>query len=208
VAPSFDQIVRRSVDFAASAVGLILLLPVGAVIALLVKRESPGPVFFVQVRLGRNGAPFRLLKFRTMRASSAGAQVTAAGDPRVTELGRWLRASKLDELPQLVNVLRGDMSLVGPRPEVTRYARHWTAAQKQVILSVRPGITDPVTLSLRREEQLLAASQDPEGFYVRTLLPEKACRYVDYVRGRSIRSDASVLARTVVELVLPTRSVP
>ena len=208
MAPSFDQVVRRSVDVALSAVGLILLMPVGAVVAVLVKRDSPGPVLFVQARLGRNGAPFRLLKFRTMRVSRAGAQVTATGDPRVTELGRRLRASKLDELPQLVNVLLGDMSLVGPRPEVTQYARHWTAPQKQVILSVRPGITDPVTLSLRREEQLLAASQDPEGFYVRTLLPEKASRYVDYVRGRSIRSDASVFARTVIALVLPARAVP
>lgn len=204
--PFSDHLVRRSVDVAVSALGLIVLMPVTAVLAILIKRDSPGPVFFVQVRLGRAGVPFRLLKFRTMRVSDEGVEVTAAGDPRVTELGRRLRASKLDELPQLVNVLLGDMSLVGPRPEVNRYAQYWTVEQRQVILSVPPGITDPVTLSLRREEELLAASEDPETFYVWTLLPEKARGYVDYVRGRSIPSDAVVLARTVAALVQPSKA--
>ena len=198
-----DSGLRRAVDIILSILGLILLSPVMAVIGVVIKRDSEGPVVFRQERVGLHGRPFTLWKFRTMTAAKdpSAPEVTAGGDMRITDVGRRLRSSKLDELPQLVNVLRADMSIVGPRPEVARYAAHWTLEQRVVILSVRPGITDPVTVELRREEEILRDVGDPEAYYITMLLPEKAERYVGYVENRTLASDALVVLRTLWTIV-------
>lgn len=193
---------RRLIDIVVAGIGLILLSPVIAVIAIFIKRDSKGPVFFHQERVGINGKRFSLHKFRSMTVSSEeGPQVTALDDSRITATGAKLRSMKLDEVPQLVNVLWGQMSLVGPRPEVPQYAQYWAPDQAAIILSVPPGLTDPVTLKLRREEQLLAAAPDPVAYYVRVLLPEKAAAYVEYVRSRSLTGDVKLLAETVAAVV-------
>lgn len=193
---------KRAFDLVASAIGLLLLSPVMALIAILVRRESGPPAIFKQKRVGRFGHPFTLYKFRTMRPSHASApQVTSAGDDRVTALGRRLRSMKADELPQLWNVLRGDMSIVGPRPEVQRYVDQWPADERDIILSVRPGITDPITSTLRREEELLASQRDPESYYVTELLPAKTGAYTAYVRERSFTGDLGIIFRTLFSVV-------
>lgn len=194
---------KRLFDLAASAIGLVALAPVMAVIGVLVKRDSAGPAIFKQKRVGRGGRPFTLLKFRSMAASPVphGPLVTAATDTRITPVGARLRATKLDELPQLVNVLRGDMSIVGPRPEVARYVAMWSEDDRRIILSVRPGITDPATLQLRREEEILAAQPDPEGYYRDVLLPQKARLYREYVQTRSFSKDLSLILRTLASVL-------
>jgi lipopolysaccharide/colanic/teichoic acid biosynthesis glycosyltransferase len=197
-----EAVVRRAVDIVASAGGLVALSPLMAAIAIGIRRDSPGPVIFRQTRVGRHGRPFTLYKFRTMYVDSAGTSVTARGDSRITPVGRRLRATKLDELPQLLNVLVGDMSLVGPRPEVPRFVALWKAEERQVILAVRPGITDPVTLDLRHEEEILGAHADPEHFYSQTLLPQKATAYVAYLKSRSLATDITTVSRTLLELGL------
>lgn len=195
-------LIQRLLDLAGSVMGLILLAPVMAVIAVFVKRDSDGPVIFAQERVGRRGRPFTLFKFRTMTSGpAAGPAVTAAGDARVTRVGAKLRSTKLDELPQLLNVVKGEMALVGPRPEVRRYVDLWTDEQRRVILSVRPGITDPMTVQLRREEELLGAAADPEAYYKSVLLPQKAQAYVRYVRGRTLHGDLLLIAKTVWSVV-------
>lgn len=184
-------------DVAVSASLLAALSPLLAVIAVLIKRDDPeGPILFSQERVGRGGIPFRIHKFRTMRPDAPGLQVTSAGDPRVTRVGAVLRKSKLDELPQLWDVLVGSMSLVGPRPEVPRYVALWPAAEREVILSVRPGITDPASVRWRNESEELASAPDPEAHYVDVVLPQKAGMYADYVRTRSFWGDLVVLLRT------------
>lgn len=188
---------KRVVDVAAAGAGLLVTAPLQAVIAGAVRLDSPGPVLFRQTRVGRGGEPFTILKFRTMRNDPVRAGgVTATGDPRVTRVGRVLRATKLDELPQLLNVVRGDMSLVGPRPELPRYVDRWDPARREVILSVRPGITDPASVALRDEGAELAAAPDPEAHYVTCLLPLKTAMYVDYVRSASWRTDLRVVLDT------------
>lgn len=191
---------KRLLDVVLAAVGLAVTGPAHAVIAAAIRVDSPGPVLFRQVRVGRWGKPFVILKYRTMVVDHGGALVSPSGDPRTTRVGRYLRRSKLDELPQLVNVLRGDMSLVGPRPEVPRYAALWPEQDRDVILSVRPGITDPVSLELLDEASLLATAPDPEAFYREVLLPRKAAMYVSYVRNRSGWTDAVILLRSVQAL--------
>lgn len=180
-----------------AGVALLVLSPLLAVISALILRDSGTPIFFTQVRVGKGGRPFRICKFRTMAPrSSSGPLITVSGDPRVTPLGRRLRSSKLDELPQLWNVVRGDMALVGPRPELPVYAVSWPADSRDVILSVRPGITDPMTVELRREEELLATQPDPMTFYLRELLPVKAAGYVHYIENKSLVGDLRVLIQT------------
>lgn len=196
--------VKRVSDVVVSAAALVLTSPVLAATTLAVRLDSPGPVLFRQVRVGRHGRPFTILKFRTMRVAepgAAGANVSASGDPRVTRVGRVLRASKLDELPQLVNVLRGEMSLVGPRPEVPEYARLWTPAQREIILSVRPGLTDEVSISGIDEAAELARAADPETYYVEVVFPRKAAQYVQEVHTATWRSDLVVLGRTALAVV-------
>lgn len=184
-----------------AAVALVLLSPLLALAALAVALSSRGPVLFRQQRVGRGGRAFEMLKFRTMKVGDGGAQVTAAGDARVTAVGRVLRRLKLDELPELWNVLRGELALVGPRPEVPRFVDLEDAAWRRV-LAERPGITHPVTLRLADEEGLIAAvGGDPERFYREELLPWKLAGYLEYAARRTAWSDLGVLAATAAGLL-------
>ncbi len=188
---------KRAFDVIVSGATLAVLSPALAVIAALVKRDDPsGPVLFTQERVGRGGMPFRIHKFRTMRPDSPGLQVTSDGDPRVTRIGAILRKTKLDELPQLWDVFVGRMSLVGPRPEVPKYVGLWPEQHRDLILSVRPGITDPASVRWRNESEELAQAADPEAHYVEVLLPQKAAMYAEYVRTRSFWGDVVVLLKT------------
>lgn len=198
--------IPRLVEGVLSLIGLAALAPLLAIVALAVKLSSPGPILFRQQRVGRLGRPFILLKFRSMRSGASGDQVTASGDGRVTATGRVLRKLKIDELPELWNVVRGDLSLVGPRPEVPRFV-DLTSPVWQRILESRPGITDPVTLRLRNEEELIAnAGADPEAFYREVLLPFKLKGYAAYLDERSWLSDVAVLWATVLAVVMPSRA--
>jgi len=194
-------VARRAFDFAAAAVGVLLLWPVFALIALAIAATSRGPVLFMQERVGRHGAPFRIMKFRTMRpdAERLGGPLTVAGDTRITRVGAFLRATKLDELPQLLNVLRGDMAIVGPRPEVPRYVAMYDREQRRV-LEVRPGITDPASIHYRDESTLLAAAEDPEATYVREVMPHKLALNLAYMERRTLWSDVGVIFATLVRL--------
>jgi lipopolysaccharide/colanic/teichoic acid biosynthesis glycosyltransferase len=193
---------KRAMDLALTLAALPLALPVMAAIALWVRLDSPGPALFRQQRVGRGGALFRIHKFRTMHLhDGAGPQITAGGDARITRAGRWLRRTKLDELPQLIDVLRGDMSLVGPRPEVPRYMALYADDVRRQILSVRPGITDRAAIEFRDEERLLAASADPERTYVEQVMPVKQRYYLDYVARRSVGGDVRILLDTLRALV-------
>ena len=182
---------KRLFDIACAATALLLLSPVLLLIALWVRLDSPGPVLFRQQRVGRGGRLFAILKCRTMQVN----------DPRVTRAGAWLRRSKLDELPQFLNVLRGEMSVVGPRPEVPRYVALYPAAQRATVLSVRPGITDLASLAFRDEARLLAASADPERTYVEQILPVKLRHACDYVQQRSLWLDLRIIARTALAVL-------
>lgn len=186
-------------EVALCGLGLIFLAPLLLIIAVLVKCTSPGPVLFRQRRLGQFGRPFELLKFRSMsdRPQGQGSLVTAGGDPRITPVGAVLRRLKLDELPQLWNVVRGDMSLVGPRPEVPRYVQHHPELFGMA-LQQRPGITDVCTLQLRNEESLLAAVEDPEAYYIQHLLPRKLAASIREGWRRNLWRDLRVLVATVV----------
>ncbi len=188
---------KRVFDVICSALGLLLLSPLLMVAAVWVKLDSPGPVLFRQTRVGRFGVPFTIHKFRTMRTSAPGAQITVGEDPRITRAGRLLRATKLDELPQLWDVLRGAMSLVGPRPEVPRYVAVYPAELREVVLSVRPGITDPASLRFRNESELLAKAADPEREYVDVVLPAKLRLAADYVRNASLAGDVRLILATL-----------
>lgn len=188
---------KRLFDLLASALGLLLLSPLMLAVALWIKLDSPGPVFFRQERVGRHGKPFRIHKFRSMRTENAGAQITVGADARITRAGRWIRAAKLDELPQLWDVLRGEMSLVGPRPEVPRYVALYPAAQREIVLSVRPGITDPASIAFRNESELLAQAADPEREYVEVILPAKLAHAVRYVQQQSLAGDVGLILRTL-----------
>jgi lipopolysaccharide/colanic/teichoic acid biosynthesis glycosyltransferase len=192
----------RAFDLLLALVGLIVLAPLMAVVAVAIALTSRGPVFFQQERVGLDGRPFRILKFRTMRvdAERLGGPLTVGRDPRITRVGAFLRASKLDELPQLINVLRGDMALVGPRPEVPRYVALYSAEQRRV-LEVRPGITDPASIQYRDESALLAAAADPERWYVEEVMPHKLAINLDYLRRRTLPSDVGVILATLARLV-------
>ncbi|MGN6527457.1 MAG: sugar transferase [Burkholderiaceae bacterium] len=190
---------KRVFDIVAALLGLALFgLPMLAV-AAWIKLDSPGPVFFRQERVGRHGRPFRIHKFRTMRvdAEARGPQITVGADARITRVGRILRDNRLDELPQFLDVLAGDMSLVGPRPEVPRYVAVWPPALRERVLAVRPGITDPASLEFRDEASLLAAAADPEREYVEVILPRKLARAADYADHASLWTDLAVIGRSV-----------
>jgi lipopolysaccharide/colanic/teichoic acid biosynthesis glycosyltransferase len=187
---------QRFFDTACSATGLLFLAPVLAGIALVIMLDDGLPVFFTQTRVGRKGKPFRIWKFRTMRSGSHGSVITAAGDDRITRAGARLRKYKLDELPQLFNVFKGDMSLVGPRPEVPEHvcveAEVW-----QSVLDVRPGITDLATLVYRDEELILGASSDPDAFYRESVLPAKLLLNIAYLVSRSFWLDLKLIFLTI-----------
>jgi len=198
---------RRIVDLTIAGVALTLLAPVLAVVALLVRWSSPGPVFFRQRRVGEGGQLFALLKFRTMWEGASGPRVTGARDARVTPVGGYLRRTKIDELPQLVNVLRGDMTLLGPRPEVPEYLARLGAAGAPYA-ALRPGLADAATLAFYDEGALLARASDPERYYLERILPMKARLSVAYARERTVTTDLRLvvaLARRVLGL-RPRRS--
>jgi lipopolysaccharide/colanic/teichoic acid biosynthesis glycosyltransferase len=202
-APPSPGGIPRVVEAPLALAGLLLASPVIAVCAAAVAASSGRPVFFRQERVGRGGRPFTLVKFRTMRPSEGGPQVTAGDDARVTVVGRFLRRSKLDELPELWNVVKGEMSLVGPRPEVERYVQKDDPIWREV-LRARPGLTDPVTLSLRDEEGLLAGvGGDRERYYREVLQPRKLAGYRDYLLRRSWRSDVVVIWNTLLAILWP-----
>ena len=187
---------KRLFDILVSAIGLVVLSPLMVGIAVAVALGSRGPVLFRQQRVGRSFRPFTLYKFRTMKVGSeSGSSVTARGDSRVTAIGRALRRTKLDELPQLINVFKGDMSLVGPRPEVPRYVDLFRSDYEE-ILTVRPGITDHASIRFRNEEEILGKHPDPEAAYVNVVLPEKVALYRCYVRERSMLGDLRILFAT------------
>lgn len=194
---------KRLFDLVAAGIGLVLLAPVMAIIGVLVRKDSEGPALFRQERVGREGRPFRLLKFRSMASvpETGGPLITARGDSRITRIGAKLRATKLDELPQLINVVRGEMSIVGPRPELAKYVAMWSEHDRRIILSIRPGITDPATLKLRYEEELLGQQLDPERYYEDVLLPLKAAAYVDYAQSRTLFGDLCLVVRTLMATV-------
>jgi lipopolysaccharide/colanic/teichoic acid biosynthesis glycosyltransferase len=196
----------RLVDVVVAGLGLALVLPVLAVLAAAVRLTSPGPALFRQLRVGRGGRPFMLLKLRTMRVAAEGPEVTVLGDARVTPLGRVLRRWKLDELPQLANVLRGDMSLIGPRPEVPRYLARMGALADEY-LAVRPGLADPATLAFYDEAAELAAADDPERQYLDRILPEKMRLSVAYQRERTWWSDVRI-AWALVRRLASSGAVP
>jgi lipopolysaccharide/colanic/teichoic acid biosynthesis glycosyltransferase len=186
---------KRLFDIFLSFIALIFLSPLFLVVAAVVKVTSRGPVFYRARRVGRGGRLFTLYKFRTMRDEKPTSRITAAGDPRITSLGRVLRNFKIDELPQLFNVLKGDMSLVGPRPEDPSYVERYAPEQRRV-LDVRPGLTSVASIAYRDEEQLLSG-EDSEALYVDTIMPDKLRRELDYLDRRSFWSDLGVLADTI-----------
>lgn len=189
---------KRLFDIVASGLGLIFLSPLFLIVAIWIKLDSPGPVFFRQVRVGRFNKDFRIFKFRTMRVGSdKGSQITIGGrDPRVTRAGYWLRKFKIDELPQLINVFIGDMSLVGPRPEVRRYVDLYTPEQMHV-LDVRPGITDAASIKFRNESEFLKQVDDPEKHYIEVIMPMKLDLYLQYVNCHSFKGDIRLILETL-----------
>lgn len=191
---------KRLFDIAASALGLLLLAPLLLLVALWVKFDSPGPALFRQTRVGRFGEPFTIHKFRTMRVEP-GAAITVGADPRITRSGALLRASKLDELPQLWDVLRGAMSLVGPRPELPKYVVLYPADLRDQVLAVRPGITDPASLAFSHEAELLAAAADPEREYREVILPAKLKLSADYAAQASLATDLQLILRTLARVL-------
>jgi lipopolysaccharide/colanic/teichoic acid biosynthesis glycosyltransferase len=192
---------KRLFDVVAAATGLVLLAPLLLALALWIRLDSAGPALFRQVRVGRHGVPFEILKFRTMcQQAQAGRLLTVGRDARITRAGRFLRRSKLDELPQLINVLFGSMSLVGPRPEVPRYVDRYPPEVRRTVLSVAPGITDWAAILYKDENDILGRAADPERAYVETILPVKLAYYQRYVRERSFWLDLRIILRTLAVL--------
>ena len=188
---------KRLFDIIASGCGLLFLSPLLLCVAIWIKWDSEGPVFFRQVRVGRYNKDFRIFKFRSMRVGSdKGSLVTIGGrDSRVTRSGYFIRKYKIDELPQLINVFIGDMSLVGPRPEVRHYVNYWTTEQLHV-LDVRPGITDPASIKYRNENELLEKADDPEKYYIEVIMQEKIRLYLEYVKNASLGYDIQLIFQT------------
>ena len=188
---------KRLFDIVASGCGLLVLSPILLIVAIWIKLDSKGPVFYRQVRVGRYNKDFRIFKFRSMRVGSdKGSLVTIGGrDPRVTRSGYFIRKFKIDELPQLINVFIGDMSLVGPRPEVRHYVDYWTPEQMRV-LDVCPGITDPASIRFRNENELLEQAEDPEKYYIEVIMQDKIKLYLEYVDNASFWYDIKLIFQT------------
>lgn len=197
-----DALAKRAFDIICSTLVLLLLAPIMVAIAALVKLDTAGPVFYWAFRVGKDGRPFRMFKFRSMivNADRTGGPSTPDGDPRITRVGRWLRKYKLDELPQLINVLKGQMSIVGPRPEVPEYAALLSDSERQV-LTVRPGMTDWASIWNADEGATLAGSDDPENAYLKMIRPEKIRLQLEYVQRRSFWVDLQIVAITLLKLL-------
>lgn len=196
------MLAKRCFDLFFTLPGILFLMPFFIVISFWIKLDSPGPIFFRQKRIGLSGIPFSIYKFRTMivDAEKRGKQITVGADLRITRSGQFLRKYKLDELPQLINVLLGDMSLVGPRPEVPRYVEEYPEDTRRIVLSVPPGITDYASIEYRDENKILGLAKDPEKAYIEEILPIKLQYYVRYVRERSLRLDFLLIIRTFVAI--------
>lgn len=192
---------KRCLDLVLAVPATLLLLPVFALLALWIKLDSRGPVFFLQERIGRGGRSFRIWKFRTMvtDAERLGTQITIGRDPRITRSGHFLRRYRFDELPQLFNVLKGEMSIVGPRPEVPRYVALYDRAQRR-ILAYRPGITSPASIAFSNESELLASQADPETYYRNTVMPAKIQLDLQYELQATVWSDCTIIAKTFFRL--------
>lgn len=193
---------KRLFDLFWSSLGLVVLSPLFLVVAAWIKLDSPGPVFFRQVRVGRFEKPFRIYKFRTMTvdAEARGLQITAGDDQRVTRAGRFLRRTKLDELPQLINVFKGEMSMVGPRPEVPKYVAYYPEEMRKLIFSIPPGITDRASIEFRNESELMKGAEDPEKVYIEQILTRKLDYYADYARNRSLYGDFKLIIATLKKI--------
>ncbi|MEO8057356.1 MAG: sugar transferase [Burkholderiales bacterium] len=191
---------KRAFDIFFSAGALLVLSPLLLLVALWVKINSPGPVFFRQRRVGRGGSEFQIYKFRTMAtdAETRGPQITVGADARITRPGAFLRKYKIDELPQFINVLLGDMSVVGPRPEVPRYVALYPPDVRDLVLSVRPGITDLASIEYRDENELLGRSADPERTYIDEVMPAKLAYCERYVREQNFKGDLEIIRRSFV----------
>jgi len=197
----------RILEFLLAVAGLVILSPILAICALLVWRSSSGEIFFRQKRVGRGGKTFTLYKFRTMFASTNGLPITAANDCRITSVGRFLRKWKLDELPEIYNVMCGEMSFVGPRPEVPELVDFSNPAW-DIILKARPGITDTITLCLRNEEAILATVEDKESFYLEIVQPFKINGYLEYLKNKSLKTDLKIIAQTIKVILFPRTAPP
>lgn len=195
-------ILKRIFDIVVSFVGLVILSPLFLILAIAIARDSKGPVFFKQTRVGRNGVPFKIYKFRTMveDAEARGMQLTVGDDSRITNVGTFLRKTKIDELPQLINVFKGEMSFVGPRPEVPKYVGLYTEDQRQVLM-VRPGITDLASIEYRNESELLATADNPEKVYIEEVMPRKIELNKKYIENISLCGDIRIIFKTLASLV-------
>lgn len=195
------RFLKRTFDICASSVGLILLSPLFILISIAIKVTSKGPIYYRQERIGINGKPFRIYKFRSMRINSdKGMQITVKGDNRITSVGRFIRKFKIDELPQLFNVLSGKMSLVGPRPEVPKYVELYNDEQRQ-ILSIKPGITDLASIEFKDENQLLDAAENPEQKYIEEIMPIKLTLNLEYMQKRSFFYDIGLIFKTIWRVI-------
>lgn len=197
-----NDALKRLFDFLCSLIGLIILSPVLIIVSILIKLDSSGPVLFKQVRVGKDEKPFKILKFRTMvvDAEKRGKQITVGQDSRITRVGSFLRKYKLDELPQLINVFVGDMSLVGPRPEVPKYTQYYTKEQKR-IFEVRPGITDYASIKYRNENEILGKSEDPEKTYIEEVMQDKLNINFEYIDKRSVIEDIFIIFNTIAKII-------
>lgn len=197
-----SMLAKRIFDLLAAGTGLLLLSPVLLTLALWIRLDSPGPVFFRQTRVGRFGLLFRIHKFRTMQVDAERqGQLTVGADQRVTRAGRFLRKTKLDELPQLIDVVLGQMSLVGPRPEVPRYVEHYPLESRDLVLGLRPGITDWASIRMIDENEILGSAADPEQAYLQQVLPEKLAYYVRYAESHTLAGDIRIIFATLLKII-------
>jgi len=198
----FNQIIKRIFDFLVSLLGIIVLSPIFIIVSIAIKMDSKGNVLFLQKRVGRYGKQFNIYKFRTMvtDAEKLGKQITVGNDNRITKVGAFLRKYKIDELPQLFNVLKGDMSLVGPRPEVPKYVNLYTAEQRKV-LNVRPGITDMASLRYRDENDILGKVDNPEEYYINVIMKDKLSLNLEYIEKSNIFFDIYLIVKTIIKCI-------
>lgn len=196
----FNKIIKRIFDFIASFFGCIILIPIFIIIAILIKLDSKGPIFFKQKRVGQYGKEFEILKYRTMivDAEKVGKQITVGNDSRITRIGKFLRKYKLDELPQLFNVLIGDMSLVGPRPEVPKYVKLYNEKEREV-LNVKPGITDFASIEYRDENEILGTVENPEEYYINVIMKHKLQLNLKYISSNNIFLDIKIILKTLLK---------
>lgn len=199
---NLNDFIKRLFDILMSLIGIIILSPFYIIISIMIKLDSKGPVFFKQIRVGRGEKNFKILKFRTMvtDAEQRGAQITVGRDSRITRVGHFLRKSKLDEIPQLFNVLKGDMSLVGPRPEVPKYTKYYNNQQRR-IFEIRPGITDYASIKYRDENEILAQSENPEETYIEEIMVDKLKLNLQYLSERSLFTDIKIIFMTILKIL-------